>query len=266
MIRLPGNLLWVDETDSTNRLLTSYCDGRHDDVAELTCIAADFQTAGKGQRGNRWEAAYGKNLLFSIVLYPGFLEARRQFILSQLVALAVKEELEQWASPVSIKWPNDIYVGHRKICGILIEHDLDGACLRRTIAGVGININQQAFAGDAPNPVSLRQLTGREHDRRRLLLDIVSRLRSGYAPLRADSSGHYAAGVAGRYAGSLYRREGFHPYADAAGPFMGRLLRVEPDGRYVLEDMQGRERPYRFKEVAFLDGSPPLAVSPLSSP
>ena len=117
----PYPLIVLDETDSTNWYISQLCNELQESVAELTTVTAEFQTAGKGQRGNTWEAERGKNLLFSFVLYPSFLEARRQFILSQIVSLAIKEELSRWSDEITIKWPNDIIMSGKKVCGILTE-------------------------------------------------------------------------------------------------------------------------------------------------
>lgn len=239
----------LQETDSTNNHLSALCEVGN--VPELTTVTAEYQTAGKGQRGNSWESAAGANLLFSTVLYPRFLAARQQFVLSQLVSLSIKETLEACVGEVSIKWPNDIYCGERKICGILIENDLQGSQIGRCIVGVGLNVNQERFLSDAPNPVSLRQLTAREHDRYALLDDILQRLEQGYRQLVADTPSAVAS-LASRYAASLFRRTGFHRYADAQGPFLARVAGVEPDGRFLLEDESGRLRSYLFKEVQYL--------------
>ena len=172
----PYPLIVLDETDSTNRYISQLCNELQESVAELTTVTAEFQTAGKGQRGNTWEAERGKNLLFSFVLYPTFLEARRQFILSQIVSLSIKEELDRWSDEITIKWPNDIYWRDKKICGILIENDLSGHFIGRSISGIGININQNEFHSDAPNPVSLKQITGQEHDRYEILSHMLKRV------------------------------------------------------------------------------------------
>ena len=161
----PYPMIALEETDSTNRYISQLCNELQESVAELTTVTAEFQTAGKGQRGNTWEAERGKNLLFSFVLYPTFLEARRQFILSQIVSLSIKEELDRWSDEITIKWPNDIYWRDKKICGILIENDLSGHFIGRSISGIGININQNEFHSDAPNPVSQKQNTGQQHER-----------------------------------------------------------------------------------------------------
>jgi len=124
---------------------------------EFTTVIAERQTAGKGQRGNSWESEDCRNITFSFVLYPTFIEARRQFILSQIVSLSIKEELDQWTEGISIKWPNDIYWNDKKICGILIENDLSGHHIGRSISGIGVNINQDVFRSNAPNPISLKR-------------------------------------------------------------------------------------------------------------
>lgn len=248
----PFPLVALDETASTNQYLSQLCNQLQESVAELTTVTAEFQTAGKGQRGNTWEAEEGKNLLFSFVLYPSFLEARRQFILSQIVSLAIKEELSRWSDEITIKWPNDIYWKDKKICGILIENDLSGSRIGRCISGIGINVNQEVFRSDAPNPVSLKQITGNEHDRQELLTRILRRVQGYYIRLQSEGPDACAADIATRYARSLFRRRGFHPYRDANGKFLARLLRVEPDGRFVLEDENGKERNYLFKEVQYI--------------
>lgn len=240
-------MIHLTETDSTiNHLSRLSSTGP---VEELTVVRADFQTAGKGQRGNSWESESRKNLLFSILFYPTFLEIRNQFLLSKLVALAVKEALDPYAEGFSIKWPNDIYWKNRKICGMLIENDLIGSTLQKSIAGIGINVNQQVFHSNAPNPVSLWQITQREHSVSELLEEVTKRIHSYYAMLQKGE----AKEISRRYHDSLYRKEGYHLYRDASGEFRARIREVEPAGFLVLEDQEGEERRYAFKEVGYVD-------------
>ena len=245
-------LIALDSTESTNLYLSQLSRHEGDALAPFTTVCAEYQQAGKGQRGNSWESAEGKNLLFSFVTYPTFLEARHQFLLSQMVSLAIKEALSCWSDDFSIKWPNDIYWRDKKICGILIENDLSGNRIGRCICGIGLNVNQTTFLSDAPNPISLQQITGREHDRHALLMEIMKRIQLYFQGAEVEQYATYSEEISVRYGRSLFRRRGYYPYADANGRFSARLLRVEPDGRFVLEDESGKEREYLFKEVQYI--------------
>ena len=244
-------MIHLNETDSTNRYLQQLCqEAGNNKVEEFTTICADYQTAGKGQRGNSWEAAKGANLLFSFVCYPTFVPIRQQFVLSQLISLGIKETLDEYCSGISIKWPNDIYWKEKKICGILIENDLQGNSIGRCISGIGLNINQEVFLSDAPNPISLKQITGKHYQRETILEKVMQRIEQSYQKLKEDSA--YASELATRYAASLFRREGLHCYQDKDGLFNARLVRVEADGRFVLMDEANQERSYLFKEVQYV--------------
>ena len=244
-------MIHLNETDSTNRYLQQLCqEAGNNKVEEFTTVCADYQTAGKGQRGNSWEAAKGANLLFSFVCYPTFVPIRQQFVLSQLISLGIKETLDEYCSDISIKWPNDIYWKEKKICGILIENDLQGNSIGRCISGIGLNINQKVFLSDAPNPISLKQITGKHYQRETILEKVMQRIEQSYQKLKEDSA--YASELATRYAASLFRREGLHCYQDKDGLFNARLVRVETDGRFVLMDEANQERSYLFKEVQYV--------------
>lgn len=242
----PVPLIHISETNSTNNYLQSLCSKQK--VEELTVVVADFQTSGRGQRGNSWESDSGKNLLFSIVIFPEFLEARRQFLISQIISLAIKEELDTYTTDISIKWPNDIYWKEKKICGILIENDLMGRNISQSIAGIGININQETFHSFAPNPVSLRQITGKEFDLFEILKNIVLRIQSYYSLLKKGNT----ESIVCQYEMSLFRKEGMHRFKDANGKFLARIICVEPEGRLILEDEKLNKRGYMFKEVEYL--------------
>lgn len=244
-------MIHLNETDSTNRYLQQLCqEAGNNKVEEFTTVCADYQTAGKGQRGNSWEAAKGANLLFSFVCYPTFVPIRQQFVLSQLISLGIKDTLDEYCSDISIKWPNDIYWKEKKICGILIENDLQGNSIGRCISGIGLNINQEVFLSDAPNPISLKQITGKHYQRETILEKVMQRIEQSYQKLKEDSA--YASELATRYAASLFRREGLHCYQDKDGLFNARLVRVEADGRFVLMDEANQERSYLFKEVQYV--------------
>ncbi|MCD7899897.1 MAG: biotin--[acetyl-CoA-carboxylase] ligase [Bacteroides sp.] len=238
-------MIHLTETDSTSNYLIQLSSAQQ--LEEMFVVLADFQTAGKGQRGNSWESEKGKNLLFSIIFYPTFLPIRRQFLLSKAIALAIKEALDSFTPGFSIKWPNDIYWKDKKICGILIENELMGSKIEKSIAGIGININQQIFYSPAPNPVSLRQITGKEHDPVKVLDIILEKLRLYYELLKKGETDK----ITTNYHQSLFRKEGFHLYADNKGSFEARICEVEDAGILVLEDKEGKIRKYAFKEVSY---------------
>lgn len=226
--------IYIAETDSTNRYLREH--PTTDDVV----VTTDYQTAGRGCGSNTWESERGQNLTFSVLIHPTGVEAARQFRLSMAISLAIVDALSCYvAEGLSIKWPNDIYWHDRKLCGILIECTLSGQTIRDCIIGVGLNVNQLRFVSDAPNPVSLRQITGREFDRE----EVLQRVLGAFDPCGADAD---------RYRSLLYRRVGFHAYCDAQGTFEARLVTVEDDGHLVLEDRRGCRRRYAFKEVQFV--------------
>ena len=168
----PVPLIHISETNSTNSYLQTLC-AKQQGVAAFTTVVADFQTSGRGQRGNSWESEPKKNLLFSFVLFPDFLEARRQFLISQIVSLAIKEELDSYADDFSIKWPNDIYWKDKKICGMLIENDLMGRNISQSISGIGINVNTDDFPVDiASVATSMHVITGAYYKRAEIIADI----------------------------------------------------------------------------------------------
>ena len=231
----------ISETDSTNRWL-------RDRLAELSgrnaVVWADYQTAGRGQGTNTWESERGQNLTFSVLLHPNGVEARRQFVISMAVSLAVSEALGQYIGDISIKWPNDIYWRDGKIGGMLIENRLHGTMIRDSIVGIGLNVNQRHFYSNAPNPVSMWQVCGQDTDRAGLLDELLALLPRCRA-LTDDA-------LKQQYMTRLYRRRGFHPYADKDGAFMAELADVEADGHLVLRDEDGRQRRYAFKEVTYI--------------
>lgn len=237
--------IFLQETTSTNTYLAGLCDRMPQ--PELTCVYTSYQTSGRGQRGNSWESEPGANLLFSFVVYPSFLEAGRQFFLSQITALALTNVLSDYTEDICIKWPNDIYWKDKKLCGTLIENDLTGTSISRSISGTGINLNQTQFLSDAPNPVSLTQITGQTYNPTDILHQVMQRI-SWYYRLLQD--GHTTE-IAERYKRMLYRKEGLHAYRDCEGSFLARFRDIEPSGRLVLEDSNGQCRKYLFKEVAF---------------
>lgn len=239
-------IIRLQKTDSTNNYLREL--SRHETLPEGSLVVADFQTCGKGQPGNTWESEKGKNLMFSILLYPDFLPANRQFLISQIAALSVKETLDAYTEGVSVKWPNDIYREDKKICGMLIENDLSGRNLYCSVIGIGININQQLFRSNAPNPVSLYQITGKEQDREEVLKRFLRIFSNYYLALLQEKEDE----IRTAYMKALFRNDGFYPYRDEQGEFEARIHAIEPTGHLLLQLHDGSIRRYAFKEVSHL--------------
>ena len=240
---------FLPETDSTNRWLKDH--GAANDGLVVVCWT-DYQTAGRGCGENSWESERGQNLLFSVLVRPTFLDAGSQFVISMMMANAICQQLSGLlpTESISVKWPNDIYVGDRKICGILIENHLRGRHIAESVLGVGVNVNQKRFVSDAPNPVSLAQLTGHEVERLPLMEAIVESFCKDLETLEVDIN--HAEAIRSSYLARLYRREGFHSYRDGQGDFEAELMTVETDGHLVLRDKEGTTRRYAFKEVQFV--------------
>ena len=229
-------IVHIDETDSTNRWLKDHGEG-------TMVVATDYQTAGKGCGSNAWESERGKNLTFSMLIHPDGIAAREQFHITEVVSVALCRTLQPYIyNKVEIKWPNDIYVGDRKLCGILIENRLQGNVIVDCIIGIGLNVNQRVFLSDAPNPVSMYQLTGQETDREALLADFLQTFDQEWQNKTNGSE----------YRELLYRKGKDGLYEAKTGRFVAKLTDVLPDGRLLLVDEEGKEHTYAFKEVSFI--------------
>lgn len=238
-----AHLIELDEVDSTNRFLHDY---QGDEP--LVVVTAQHQTDGRGQGGNHWEDSRGQNLLFSIRVQPTQVPIDHQFVIAMADALALHQALSHYADGFALKWPNDIYWHDRKLSGTLIETAINHGRMARMILGTGINVNQQRFLSDAPNPVSLSQITGRKENVDQLLQRVLQAFETCYRRvLEADYEG-----IAAHYHAALYRCEGLYPYRDAQGEFMARIEHVGFDGRLHLRDIHGKPRCYAFKEVEFI--------------
>ncbi|WP_300934606.1 biotin--[acetyl-CoA-carboxylase] ligase [uncultured Muribaculum sp.] len=235
-------ITWLDEVGSTSTYLAQVLT---DNTPSGTVIAARCQNAGRGQRGNTWEAEPGKNLSFSMLIKPNGIPARCQFRISQAVALAIVSVLRPMlpGSKISIKWPNDIYADNKKICGILIENTLIGAEIAHCIAGIGINVNQAVFLSDAPNPVSIIQLTKQETALEPLLEKLASQILLYLT--------HDAETLHNQYMNSLWRKNNSR-YRDVSTgrEFEAEITDIGPMGHMTLTDTNGRQLTYAFKEVA----------------
>lgn len=235
----------IPETNSTNSYIQQLDPPEKN---EMLVVTTDYQTAGRGQGSNHWESEPFKNLLCSIMVCPTEIRPTRQFLLSEAGALAVAEALDDYTEGISLKWPNDIYWRDKKICGTLIETTMATGRLRTCVFGIGLNVNQQSFYSDAPNPVSLWQIRGRETDCEEVLVKMLNALRKYLTMLYNGEEEN----VSSLYHSRLYRNKGFFPYRDAEGFFMAEIVGVADEGPITLRDTNGRLRTYAFKEVQFI--------------
>ena len=239
-------VLRLDETLSTNTELKLL--QKQSPLPEGSVVVAEFQTGGRGQAGNSWYSTRGKNLLLSFLLYPYNVKARDQFIISRIVSLAIKRVLDKHLENVSIKWPNDIYWNDEKIAGILIENSLIGQHIDYTIVGIGLNVNEEEFPKQLPNPISMKQIVEAELDRDLLFDDLSNNLFELYQSLGRGKTALREQ----EYMQHLYRREGIHWFSDKNGQFKAAIKTVLPSGHLVLTTYPEREkRVYAFKEIAF---------------
>ena len=243
-------LIEIEKTPSTNDEAAALATAAGDRAPFV--VITDNQTAGRGQRGNKWESAPGKNLTFSLVLFPDWMSASRQFELSMLVSIGIVNALRKYVDEpewLKIKWPNDIYFGDRKLVGILIENTVSSGSIARSIIGIGINVNQSVFESDAPNPISLVHVTGFELDRKKLLGSVVENILEMVDAYADDPEIDELTALYNRL---LWRNDGReHVWQRPDGSrFKARIVNVEADGRLVLKPEDADPESFLFKEVA----------------
>jgi BirA family biotin operon repressor/biotin-[acetyl-CoA-carboxylase] ligase len=240
------NLIITSETDSTNnyanRLIT---DGK---AGNGSVVLSHYQKNGRGQRGNTWESAPGKNLLASIILFPKFLSPGKQFYLSKIASLALVDLLREHAQGVTIKWPNDIYVGARKIAGILIETSIMGNQFHSAVLGVGLNLNQVKFSPELPNPVSLKLITGKDFNLKETALLFREIFMNWYKKLEAGQ----IAEIDVAYHKNMFRIKEWALFQKYNKRFEARILGTGEYGQLILENRSGKQSSYMFKEIEFV--------------
>lgn len=234
-------------TESTNDYI------RHVPVppgCDILLVTTEYQTAGRGQGTNKWESEKGKNLLFSIKLKPENIWIGDQFILTMATSIALCETFIYTFHDegFTIKWPNDIYYHDKKVSGTLSECSIRKGFVNEYIAGIGINVNQLFFRGDAPNPISLSFIAGHEIDREELLDDIMDRF-CQYVEYVNRKKYEYLRRI---YNNSLYRKDGIYEYEDKYGRFKAKLSRIMPNGHLELQRIDGTLSEYEFKQVKFI--------------
>lgn len=228
--------MYISSTNSTNSLVKEmlargeWPQGEH-------FLYAGYQTAGRGQTGNSWESEEGKNLLCSILLPPD----KNLYFLNIAVSVALIRLIDE---QLTIKWPNDIYWKDKKLAGILLENAIIGSEVKYAIAGIGLNVNQTKFVSNAPNPVSLKQITGKEYDMDQLMKDLFEAVNT---VLNEPEDVIWS-----EYRSHLYRREGYWPFENQSGVFEAHIEDVLPTGEIILSDKNGQVHQYGFKQIKYI--------------
>ena len=235
-----------DQIDSTNAYLQrqqSECDIRN------WVVSADEQTAGKGMGNNGWESEVGKNLTFSLAVDMGFLPAERQFLLSEAVPLGIVEVLDKLlpTEKFSIKWPNDLYYGNRKLAGILINSTIKANMMDLSIIGIGLNVNQMQFKDWPTHPISLKMITGKHYDLHPLLEQIAAHIIKKVELLKSNPTAIEQA-----YLKRLFRYQTWADYEVDGKALRLFMTGIDAFGRLQLVDEQQTLHCYEIKQIKFL--------------
>jgi BirA family transcriptional regulator, biotin operon repressor / biotin---[acetyl-CoA-carboxylase] ligase len=230
---------------STNTFAAELIRDSH--VVEGTAILADHQTRGRGQGKNVWQSEAGANLLFTIVLYPDFILAEKQFYVSMAVSNGIADFVSKFASPVKIKWPNDILISTSKVAGILIENTISGNFLLTTLIGIGLNVNQTDFKDISPNPTSLRIVSGDYMNLEDTFFKLCRSIDIHINNLYNGDYGH----IRTLYLNKLFRMNEWNRFTDKSGSFEGRIIDVAESGELVVNHKSGKHQHYGFKEIEF---------------
>jgi BirA family biotin operon repressor/biotin-[acetyl-CoA-carboxylase] ligase len=239
------SLVFMPECHSTNdeasRLIQTA-----NNIVDGTVVITENQTAGRGQRGNTWTSDPGKNLTFSILVKPTFLQVRDQFYLNIAFSLGLYDYLcQKLGEKVNVKWPNDILVNEKKICGILIENHLRGQHIQHSIVGIGLNVNQKSY--ELPWATSMMLEASEEFKLDETLADLLLFLESRFIQLRSQ---HFKK-LSDDYLNVLYRKGEEHFFKNGGEVFPGTISGIDPMGKLAVMTANG-VRYFNVKEVEFV--------------
>lgn len=239
------NVVFVPECHSTNTLAAQL--SQNTPVSEGTVVITRHQTAGRGQRGNTWHVEPGQNLTLSVLLSPGFLAIKNQFWLNVIASLAVRDTLMELLSDadISIKWPNDILVHGKKICGILIENQVTGPQIQTTIIGIGLNVNQDHF--ELANATSMFLESKRQFDLQVVFETLLGKVEAQYVRLKQQRYSQQKSD----YLQTLYRRGEVHPFEAEGQRFQGEIVGIDDEGRLAVK-VGSTMKYFEVKQIRYL--------------
>jgi BirA family transcriptional regulator, biotin operon repressor / biotin---[acetyl-CoA-carboxylase] ligase len=238
----------LNEVDSTNRFFMDWLN--REKPAEGTLVVTDYQTAGRGTDGAAWESEHSKNLTFSFLLYPVFLAPEAQFYLNKIVSLGLIDlvrELLPGRDDIRIKWPNDLYIGDRKVAGTLIQNGVKGSKFEYSVIGIGLNVNQSAFLGEATNPVSFKMVFGKDFDLDAVLLKTLEKIEYRYHQLQQGNN----KAIDEEYLKCLYRFGELSGFQFKGKSITAKITGVNRYGQLILEIPGDRIIECDLKEIKF---------------
>lgn len=244
------NSICLKSVDSTNSYASELL--RQSKPAEGSIIYTFEQVKGRGQRGNIWESEPNKNAILSLILYPGFLHAEKQFLLTKITSLAVADlmaeslKTQSNSEDIKIKWPNDIYAGNKKIAGILIENTLRENILQSAIIGIGININQLKFHS-TNFATSIALLTNKEVDPMQCIDRLCEFIEARYLQLKANK----LESIDTEYLQRLYQLNEWKKYSCTDQTFEGKIIGVSVSGKLQLQLRSDEIKEFDLKEIGF---------------
>lgn len=240
---LSGRIKKLIQCQSTNDIVSE--NTRNGTLSFGEIVYSEEQLKGRGQRGNAWESEFGKNLTFSFAISPENLAAEKAFQISKWVSLALFNYLSKKdIKNISIKWPNDLYVGSKKIAGILIENLVKNNFVSQSVIGIGFNLNQIHFLNS--NATSLQLETNLNYSIDEELLELISAFNTTY-------SWENEFGLNTSYLNQLYRRGEIHTYKNnlTNETFLGEIIGVNPMGALQVKK-ENQLLTFGIKEVSFL--------------
>ena len=240
-------IIRLEEVDSTNSYGLEMI--RKGDAVEGDIIQANYQKEGKGQNETIWESERGKNLLISAILSPTAFPATLHFHLNRCIALAVCDFIQNLIPiPATIKWPNDIMAGDKKIAGMLTQNQIRQNHIHWSVVGIGINVNQKKFNVYSPQATSVINITGVEANLQQLTTQLSESLEKWYILFKFE---RYEK-IRESYQTTLYKFGTRSRFEDASGKFTGEIKGVLEDGRLIIEDELKKLRLYSNKEISFI--------------
>lgn len=243
-IFLGKDVHFLSECHSTNDKALQLV--RERTAKEGTIIITENQTLGKGQRGNTWSVEPGKNLTFSLVLRPDFLDVSEQFYLNMAISNSIYEVLVEYTSILQLKWPNDLIVpGFGKLGGILIENSLGSNGWEYAVVGLGLNVNQVDFPMEGPT--SLRKVTGSELNLEELFRLLITRIERHYLTLKKRGFKQ----IKNTYLSHLFLMDEWAEFQIPTGKFIGKIVGVDSFGRLEIESKNGEIQCFEFKTIQF---------------